>query len=575
MSLWWLGPPAEGLHLEKPVAPRPEERVPRLIRAVATTQTFVAVAAGSAHVMALTIDGKLFGWGWNAYGQCGIGEDLRPIAAPRSIGRLSGRLVAAVACGAAHTVAIVRESLSNKDECCNIYSWGAHVSGQLGHDESVIAASKAKKHTPGVYSTEATFTTTAPFLVEGLHGMGGTVADFGDGSGTLGVNDSNGVRLTQPLSCGLAHTAIIAKSGALWTFGLNKHGQCGQQRVGGVVTPAMVAGLAPKRAKAVACGASHTLVVTDQGTLYAFGLNATGQLGDGTSHQHPVLTPMPVPLPTGTLVRSVACGEEFSACVTEHGKLLTWGWGGMGQLGHGGDGSIRMPRIVAIRETIADLSAGGGQVYARTATDGLMTWGFPGTRAQYLEQQTQQTAFQHQQAAILAGEIPPDQNPAGYVKDGSTVVDFGKSDWGIGPDLTPRAIELVGNEYKRVSIAGQDVAPLRARALAAGRHFGVIIGEPINPMPEADAAYLIQMCAAAACPRYLTISYRLPYLLPSTPMLPLCSLYIYARPDSLLKHSQNHGVLASSPGFAAAPFAGRQGAGITCKSAKRRRLQFC
>ena len=49
-----------------------------------------------ADAMALTHDGRLFGWGSNAFGQCGIGDDdIRPVPAPRYIGRLSGKPVAA------------------------------------------------------------------------------------------------------------------------------------------------------------------------------------------------------------------------------------------------------------------------------------------------------------------------------------------------------------------------------------------------------------------------------------------------------------------------------------------------
>ena len=83
----------------------------------------------------------------------------------------------------------------------------------------------------------------------------------------------------------------------------------------------------------VACGSCHTLVVTAPGTVYAFGLNATGQLGDGSSHQKPCPTPSPVRLPSGMPISWIACGEEFSSAITRDGKLFMWGLGAYGQRG--------------------------------------------------------------------------------------------------------------------------------------------------------------------------------------------------------------------------------------------------
>lgn len=90
----------------------------------------------------------------------------------------------------------------------------------------------------------------------------------------------------------------------------------------------------------VACGGAHTLILTEAGKLLACGLNACGQLGDGTHTDVPQATPMAVKLPPSTRVAQIGCGEEFSCALTSEGKLFVWGHGGCGQLGHGATSSL-------------------------------------------------------------------------------------------------------------------------------------------------------------------------------------------------------------------------------------------
>ena len=381
MSLWWIGPPAEHLSLEAPAAPTEAQRVPCLLRAVVSCR-FVAVACGGAHAMALTHDGRLFGWGWNLHGQCGIGDEFDPQCVqpvsltvsvctpsvctrgacsvykigtlshpcalpqrrptPRALGRLTGRRVAAVACGAAHTVALVEET---PGESCAVYAWGAHAAGQLGHAPTVKAIA---------YSS--------PSLVDELNGVAGPLCDGPE----LGLTDADGMRMEQPLSCGLAHTALVGKKGALYTWGANKHGQCGQQRLHDAVPIGSVHALAQESVCGVACGGAHTLAVSRSGRAFAFGLNATGQLGNKEHDQVPHPMPQSVPL-SSMSVSAPACGEEFSLCITHDGQVFSWGFGGCGQLGHGNASSIRAPKQVACDKCV-QLSCGMGSVLARTRT---------------------------------------------------------------------------------------------------------------------------------------------------------------------------------------------------------------
>jgi len=485
MSLWWIGPPAESLRLDDPRSPTCEQQIPRLIRSVSAL-SFVDVACGGGHVLALTRDGRLFGWGCNTHGQCGIGgSKTGPISAPKSIGRFYGRTVAAIACGAAHSVAMVLERPD--DPGCVVYAWGAHAAGQLGHSPDVMAEAKmqASSGASNMYAVGGTFTYTAPCIVETLNGLCGRPADWDGKGGTLGVADKDGVRIRQPLSCGAAHTALVTSSGALYTFGRNTFGQCGREVVlnevraavslpDGSVLPGRVHALT-SCVSGVACGGAHTLVVA-QGKVYSFGLNATGQLGLGTSGHEPCPLPNVLKLPSSMIVVYVAAGDEFSACVTQRGEVLTFGFGGCGQLGFGNSGSMRVPRQVAC-DACEEVSCGGGQLYARSKVSGLLTWGYPGTWRQ----------FQAQKVATAEAKHRKEEEQAG----GGTVLTAPMSDAAL-PDWRPRTVPLLGDDYKKVIMAGQQVCPVYARRVIAGRHFGIVLGEPIEPMPEADAANLIK-----------------------------------------------------------------------------------
>ncbi|KAI4385198.1 hypothetical protein MLD38_003251 [Melastoma candidum] len=86
------------------------------------------VSGGWRHTMALTSDGKLYGWGWNKFGQVGVGDNIDHCA-PVQVKFPDDQKVVLVSCGWRHTLAV-----SEQD---NVFSWGRGTNGQLGHGESV------------------------------------------------------------------------------------------------------------------------------------------------------------------------------------------------------------------------------------------------------------------------------------------------------------------------------------------------------------------------------------------------------------------------------------------------------
>ncbi|KAI4330103.1 hypothetical protein MLD38_028410 [Melastoma candidum] len=86
------------------------------------------VSGGWRHTMALTADGKLYGWGWNKFGQVGVGDNIDHCA-PVQVKFPNDQNIIQVSCGWRHTLAITEQH--------DVFSWGRGTNGQLGHGESI------------------------------------------------------------------------------------------------------------------------------------------------------------------------------------------------------------------------------------------------------------------------------------------------------------------------------------------------------------------------------------------------------------------------------------------------------
>lgn len=114
----------------------------------------------------------------------------------------------------------------------------------------------------------------------------------------------------------------------------------------------------------IAAGASHSLVITSTGQLYAFGRNLYGELGsvthNGTVEPNPTPTLVGLPGATGP-VTEVAAGESYSLVVTSTGQLYAFGENFYGQLGNPTDNEVE-PRKAHPTPTLVSLPGATGQV---------------------------------------------------------------------------------------------------------------------------------------------------------------------------------------------------------------------
>jgi len=299
-----------------------------------------SLTGGIAQTLAIGDDGNLYVWGNSGGGRLGIGaadtaDVLEPLKVDLPFGLTGWKMAAA---GAYHSLAIGSDG--------NLYTCGNGGQGQLGL---------------GDFNGRNTFTkVTPPTGVTGwvnvaagqAHSMAigddGNLYTFGsNGAGRLGIGSTTKENTPQlvPLPDGVTQWTEIAaeafaslalgNDGNLYAFGHNGQGELGVNSTANQLSPTQV--VKPSgvtKWTAVAGGAFHALAIGDDGNLYAWGMNSTGQLGIGTTENDSI--PVMVPMPEGvTGWTAIAAGNGHSLAIGDDGNLYTWGLNDFGELGTG------------------------------------------------------------------------------------------------------------------------------------------------------------------------------------------------------------------------------------------------
>lgn len=153
-------------------------------------------------------------------------------------------------------------------------------------------------------------------------------------SGIEGVESSN---VIADVACGTDHIVAITEEGYLLAWGGGQDGCLGHGHFANIRLPRMIKSLAHKRIVHVACGAKHTVALTEDGDVFAWGDGRSGALGHALSPQEQVFESVNMPMEIGSLkqrgVVKVACGDMHTAVVLGNGQLLTCGWSEYGRLG--------------------------------------------------------------------------------------------------------------------------------------------------------------------------------------------------------------------------------------------------
>ncbi|MBK8093331.1 MAG: hypothetical protein IPK32_15415 [Verrucomicrobiaceae bacterium] len=222
---------------------------------------------------------------------------------------------------------------------------------------------------------------------------GNSAGQLGDGTTTDSLTavavDTSGVLSEKTIvalsSCASAsHTLAVASDGTVYGWGYNYNGELGDGTTANPYSPvavSMTGALAGKTVVAVAAGYYHSLALTSDGLLFAWGKNSSGQLGNGstTDSTTAVAVDMAGAL-SGKSVTAITCGGEFSAAATSDGLVFTWGSNSVGQLGNATNTNSTVP--VAINtsgvlsgKVVTQISAGLAHMLACTSDGHVYSWG--------------------------------------------------------------------------------------------------------------------------------------------------------------------------------------------------------
>jgi alpha-tubulin suppressor-like RCC1 family protein len=329
---------------------------------------FLAVAAGSDHTCALMGDGSAACWGSNAYGQLGDGTTTSR-SLPTTVS--GGVHFTQIVTGSSHTCGLTSAGAA--------YCWGYNNQGQLGTGTLPVTSTP----TPSAVLGGLTFTSIS---AGGSHTCGltssGAAYCWGyNGQGGLGDSTRTTSRTpvavygSLPLSSisagGNAFTCARTTAGAAYCWGFNAVGNLGD---GTTTTPRLIptavsGGLTFAGPIATGEGGGCGIAA---GTVYCWGHNAWGEVGDGTT------TDRPDPTAVGAY-KSVAAGWAHACALNAANAAYCWGTNAYGEIGNGqaGDSPVLTSPPVAVAGGIAftALTGGGSHTCGLTATGALYCWG--------------------------------------------------------------------------------------------------------------------------------------------------------------------------------------------------------
>jgi alpha-tubulin suppressor-like RCC1 family protein len=286
------------------------------------------VSTGRSHTCAVHADRTLWCWGSNSSGQLGDGTTIdRDVPVQESTHASDWDAVSA---GQAHTCAVKTSG--------TLWCWGNNSSGQLGDGTTTGSAVPVQEstHASDWAAVTARFAYTCAVKTSGTLWCWGnnSSGQLGDGTTTgsaVPVQESTHASDWAAVSARYLHTCAIKTAGTLWCWGSNSSGQLGDGTTTGSAVPVQESTHASDW-DAVSVGFAHTCAVKTSGTLWCWGSNSNGQFGDGTT------TDRDVPVQETTHAgdwASVTVALADTCAVKTSGTLWCWGYNSNGQLGDG------------------------------------------------------------------------------------------------------------------------------------------------------------------------------------------------------------------------------------------------
>ena len=316
--------------------------------------------------------GNLWAWGKNAYGNLGDNTAVSKSSPVQTITRGSNWKQFSLGSNGYGNAVIKTDG--------TLWTWGRGTSGQLGDNTSTNKSSPVQTVAFGTNWSQVACGAahTAAIKTDGTLWCWGYnfFGSLGDNSGTNRSSPVQTVALGsnwKQVSCGNAHTAAIKTDGTLWLWGIGDYGNLGDNTATRRSSPIQTITFGTNWQQ-VSCGNTHTAAIKTDGTLWVWGGNSYGKLGDNTITQRssPVQT-----ISFGSNWKQVSASDRNTAAVKTDGTLWVWGGNTWGQLGDNTATARSSPvQTIAYGNNWKQVSLSDVQFIAATKTDGtLWCWG--------------------------------------------------------------------------------------------------------------------------------------------------------------------------------------------------------
>ena len=333
--------------------------VPQLV-----TSGVRAVSAGDGHLLFTSADGSLFAAGGNGSGQLGI-DDPAVYYAAAALPVALGAGVKSFAAAGDHSIAIASDG--------HAYVFGDNSEGQLatGLDDQLS--------TPVMLTSDISSFDFNGSVVLALSDEGDLFAWGENSDGRLGDGTTrNRVRPTQigsgfsQVSSGNLQNFAIKPDYSLWAWGANDFGQLGLGDTTARNRPTKVG----DGYKQVSAGGYHTLALQFDGSLWTWGRNQYGQLGNGQFEQRFGPQANPLPIKIGEGFEAILSGVHHNLALKKDGTVWAWGWNDYGQVGDGSTQSRATP--VQVASNVAQLMSAQISSVVRDKSGATWVWGYNG-----------------------------------------------------------------------------------------------------------------------------------------------------------------------------------------------------
>jgi alpha-tubulin suppressor-like RCC1 family protein len=335
---------------------------------------WAAVTAGGAFTLATKADGSVWGFGTGGHGWLGDGLEA-PAALPVEIPALAG--ATRVDAGATNGIVL------HADESVEAWGVGAELGAGPGWGRQLAPTQVAAATSWD--SVDAGGGTCATTAAGALWCWGeNTIGEVGNGQQWWNEETPQqvGASTSWAATCsGSDHSCGVHDDGSLWCWGDGKHGAIGTGGDGPSNVPLQVG--TDSDWSDVSCGVGHTCALRSDATLWCWGANYMGQVGDGPSFNGPIWEPFESE--PGTSWSAVSASDGHTCGIRTDGSLWCWGSNNIGQLGNGTTDASSAMEQVASPWTWTAVSANRYTTCAVRSDGTLWCWGYgPGPSPQQI-----------------------------------------------------------------------------------------------------------------------------------------------------------------------------------------------